>query len=426
MPIDAHCHLFNKDVLSGWIRILMTLMNLENVTGAIAKGTGEGDAGNARDYLKRINKFLSIGLKDSSEDIYEEMMLVYGNGFIVVPLMLDLSYVATKEEHDRFVAEYFDSDKLFSNINDNIGEIIEKITGRDVTGELKEELDDFRSKYLHLKDKTKSLREKIDIFDHGSGFKKQIKQLSDIKKKYPDKVFPFFSVDPRRYGIIQMVKDKVGLDKKFRGIKLYAPLGFSPTHPVLMEKGGLYDYCQEHKIPVTVHCSNGGFATFSKSVTVTGYVYRNGSAEYVTDKKIEFKHNLPDFKKMVLERAVMLNHPEIWKKVLEEYKDLRINFAHLGGDDASWTSEILWLMGNYDNVYTDLSCCADDDRLKKIKLDIYDKASDNVKNKIMYGSDFYILMLFEDELSVYLKTFRDIFGGEFRRISEDNPRRFLS
>ena len=65
---------------------------------------------------------------------------------------------------------------------------------------------------------------------------------------------------------------------------------------------------------------------------------------------------------MVKERQIYLNHPKLWRKVLEKYPRLRINFAHMGGnkqvalyanelDTGYWTKEILSLVYDYKNAY---------------------------------------------------------------------------
>ena len=48
-----------------------------------------------------------------------------------------------------------------------------------------------------------------------------------------------------------------------------------------------------------------------------------------------------------------------------------------------------------------------------------------VKSKVMYGSDYNVLMLFEASLADYLSDFKRIFGSDFDKLSIDNPNRFL-
>lgn len=44
-------------------------------------------------------------------------------------------------------------------------------------------------------------------------------------------ILAFEAVDPRRPGIFELVREKVGPGKTFAGVKLYPSLGYLPTHP---------------------------------------------------------------------------------------------------------------------------------------------------------------------------------------------------
>lgn len=112
-------------------------------------------------------------------------------------------------------------------------------------------------------------------------------------------VYPFLSADPRQPNILQIVKDNVGANKTFIGVKLYAPTGYSPTDPLLYSTGDtysdkedcLYNYCMKNDIPITAHCSDSGFATFNNTAKVKGYIY-------TADKdKIEYKDGIIVFKR---------------------------------------------------------------------------------------------------------------------------------
>jgi predicted TIM-barrel fold metal-dependent hydrolase len=145
---------------------------------------------------------------------------------------------------------------------------------------------------------------------------------------------------------------------------------------------------------------------------------------------------------MVAERSRTLNHPNIWRRVLEKYPELYLNLAHFGGQadmclyagdnhDSGhgyipWSSYIVELMEEYPNVYTDVACYNDSDAVGLFKKQIYDAMlSRNVKRKVMYGSDYNVLMLSESSVSDYLRDFKRIFGNEFEKIARDNPNRFL-
>lgn len=420
MRYDIHCHLFNKEVLSGWIRVLTVLIDLSSAIDKTGNLGVEEDTKSLKDKIRRVADFLRIGMM-SSEDIYKEMVDVYGDDFAVAPLMLDLTYAATAEEQRSIIDTFFKYDSLFVRIQEKADIVIKKISHDKGKEDLFEAIKDLENFY-------KEFKPNIKPFDH-DGFASQIDQLTKLKNKYGDKVYPFFSVDPRRGNIVlDTVREKVGPSKVFHGIKLYPSLGFSPSDPLLMAPGGLYEYCKDNRIPITVHSSSGGFATLSDKIEgVSGFIYTEGGLKEVHEETVKFSENLPNFGKMVKERAHIFNHPTIWRKVLEKYPELYINFAHLGGDDQLWRNEILKLMAEADfsNVYTDLSCWADKNRLEQLKLTVYDGLSDAMKNKIMFGSDFYVLMLFEDDFTSYYNAFAEIFKEEFDRISIENPKRFL-
>ncbi len=218
----------------------------------------------------------------------------------------------------------------------------------------------------------------------------QVRQIQDLVKANNSKVFPFLAVDPRREGILDLVKELVGGPKKpFLGVKLYASMGFSPTDPVLFGDSKnddcLYRYCETQGIPITIHCSPGGSSTFDDSVVINGIIRVTGDTGVTVvdgyqgsidsdglcsvNGTVKFSRSITDgFSDMVRERALTLNHPAIWRRVLESYNDLYLNFAHFGGDaevDAfidhihhnnnwggfSWTKQILDLITEYKNAY---------------------------------------------------------------------------
>ena len=174
----------------------------------------------------------------------------------------------------------------------------------------------------------------------------QIQDLTDLKKALPNRVYPFFSIDPRResefeHGVLGEIKKHVGKRKTFTGLKLYTGLGYSPTNPVLYddtEKQSVYGWCQLHRIPITVHCGYGGFSHTLDRNIVHGDIFYPNAGEIIPMENIDkdlilkYEHGILNFDDMVKERQLYLNHPKLWRKVLERYPKLRINFAHMGGN----------------------------------------------------------------------------------------------
>lgn len=183
----------------------------------------------------------------------------------------------------------------------------------------------------------------------------------------------------------------------FAGIKLYPPLGFDPwpSHNMkeLDKVKFLYSECIRKAIPLTVHCSDGGFITSPDSESFT-------------------------------------NPAEKWKEVLNlpEYKNLRINFAHLGNQKegrTEWRETIMDLIKPDGNVYTDCSCVTSGINnyatVKKIM-------NVNNESKILFGTDFIINLIWSDSYNQYLENLLEtphLTGYQKELISEKNPAKFL-
>ena len=249
------------------------------------------------------------------------------------------------------------------------------------------------------------------------GFHEQIQQLKVLKgnPKYKDRIFPFLAVDPRRPGILTYMKQNVGKGKPFIGVKLYNPNGYSPTDPLLFGSPGnddcVYRFCEKNKIPITAHNSYGGFATFMDSIEITGDIYTSTGIRHLQKEFCHFNTKLiSDPGKAIKERALLLNHPLLWEKVLQKYPGLYLDLAHFGGgerlgmaldnkddqESGNWSNKIIELIQGYPNAFTDVSCFSEFDVLRKLKTSaIYNK----IKHKIMYGSDYYLLLLFENDFT---------------------------
>ncbi len=170
----------------------------------------------------------------------------------------------------------------------------------------------------------------------------------------------------------------------FLGIKVYPPLGFDPWPEGGFEREKvcyLYEYCIENNIPITAHCSPGGF------------LVRN-----------EYK----DF-----------SSPYKWESVLKKYGKLRLNLAHFGGVEKSeWRKKIADMILEvdqksgqyaYDNFYTDISYQGVDNK-SYIKLQRFLDDYDSVKRRrlverIIFGTDFMINLQDINAYSAYLNYF---------------------
>lgn len=160
----------------------------------------------------------------------------------------------------------------------------------------------------------------------------------------------------------------------FAGIKVYPPLGFEPWPADPSEQAKvklLYDRCIEKNIPIIAHCSTGGF-----KVTNEAQSYSDPGNQ--------------------------------WAAVLLEYPALKIDFAHFGSGDEQWTQTIInHVLKEGSNVYTDFSCNTEDDKYYK-KLNQQIKENDiKLSERILFGSDFMINLLWLKSYNEYVKYFKD-------------------
>lgn len=202
----------------------------------------------------------------------------------------------------------------------------------------------------------------------------------------------------------------------FIGIKLYPPLGFDPWPVDDYQKSKvklLYHYCQLNQIPITVHCSDGGF---------------------VVDSIFASQDR---------------TSPTKWAQVLNKFGHLRLNLAHMGHQgwvsrlryrkEKLWTDHVFELIAEYEHVYTDFSCRGFTDvfyrSLKKLINNKSDDLSGILKDKkytltdkIIFGSDFMINLLSTDSYNDYLKVFSETVhftDEEKEKFYKINPEKFL-
>ncbi len=428
--IDAHCHMFIKTMFTP---------DIANLVGGIRrKALPFFRTGLNLHNENYVQKFLDVGY-ETPEGIYENMKEAYQADFIAVPLMLDLVYTMERP------VDYIIKRGLIGN-----GQLKTELRKHTVESQIR--FLGWLGRRMSPEEISDSERMKgINFFR--DCYEVQIKELTELKQKMPNRIFPFFSIDPRRNssfkdGILGEIKKYVGPDKPFIGLKLYTGLGYSPTHPALFDgKNSVYAWCEKNRIPITVHGADSGFSNILSEIRVEGDIYDPKSGgilpmeEFSEDKVLRYQTNfLGNTEDMIIERQLLHNHPKLWYKVLKEYPRLKINFAHMGGSDqlrayahgekkAFRTRMILDLIMAYPNVYTDLSCfyysAKGDFTLKELYQKIYQKLPYKAKHRIMYGSDYYMVLLFRPSLKGYQIEFKREFGKYFDVIAHDTPMRFL-
>ena len=223
---------------------------------------------------------------------------------------------------------------------------------------------------------------------------------------------------------------------KLLGIKLYPPIGFNPC-PVRLPARykEFYAWCCAHDVPLTVHCQTGSFAAGKQ--------------------KTQIDENTT---------------PENWKRLLKhpEFKTLRINFAHFGGetgtddmfepfriDRDSWTYVLIELLKEYPNTFADIAAydySKSEHRNNLRSIFEKDAAGDfgpgyELADKLLWGSD--VPMVISDksyrrnqssggvsEYKSYIRGFVDTINSSQKllttekimiigNLTETNPKKFL-
>lgn len=458
MYYDIHCHLFNKDFLRKEIlyRVMLELKKLIVPRSADNKRGVVSDLTEVYNQVRRLKSFLETGFGDSSTELYQELISAYDADTVVVPLMFDLTWCFTADNSRAKAKSLTVEDHITADLDKlrkSYATKAAKLRSQDDSIIRLEDLELEIAGLFELINKPVAQTRSRAIADEYSdladmptswaGFGEQIVQLKELCEMpgMTDKVLPFLAVDPRREGIIEFAQKHVGKDKLFKGIKLYTPNGYSPTDPLLYgnegERDGLYAWCEDNHIPVTVHNSDSGFATFAKQVLINGHIWLDGNIIMINNQYLQFDYKWTAVTRFVGERAKKLNHPELWALVAKKYPDLHLNLAHFGGskalnealkhplDHSLWSNAIISLIANPDyQVYTDLSCIGAKNK-DVIKNLIADPRCDTFKHRIMYGSDFYLCKMFHDDLAQTYNTFKEVFGEEFDKIGRENGERFL-
>jgi len=243
-------------------------------------------------------------------------------------------------------------------------------------------------------------------------------QLQEIYAQLPTNAIRFIHVDPRREDMLKNFPNLVQY-KGFLGMKLYPPLGYYPQDQRLLP---FYAYCEKYKLPVISHGSPGNPVHFK------------GSYDELY-KLLDVEGTQAPYKNMSKkDLCALFTHPDNYKDILLRYPNLNICIAHFGSvhwarylkNDFkdNWVSIIISMIEQYPNFWTDISYTMHDEAYWPM-LKILLLTNDKLKNRVLFGSDFYMNEVegVEKEWSV---NFRAYFGEElFTQLAETNPRNFL-
>ena len=227
-------------------------------------------------------------------------------------------------------------------------------------------------------------------------YTQQLSELIEVKRKYPEECLPFVFIDPRMGTATQNMEFvKSYIDQGFSGIKMYPSLGYYPFDSRLEQ---VYEYAQEKGIPILTHCSRGGIYYVGNDVPDEFQNPQSFNApQGLPTPRFTYKKPMEDFKNNFID-------PESYYEVLLKFPKLKLCFAHFGVDDDkpypdsstkpddNWYEKIVNLMDEYENVYTDISYSLTQDKFMTGFVNDYNtKFSDKVKNKILYGTDYFMI-----------------------------------
>jgi predicted TIM-barrel fold metal-dependent hydrolase len=253
-------------------------------------------------------------------------------------------------------------------------------------------------------------------------FEEQLKELADLKRKYPDHIYPFVCADPRRPKLLDLVKRYIE-EEGFRGLKIYPPLGFYPFDERLYP---VYEYAEKQGIPILTHCNKGK-------------VYYRGK---IPERWLTHPKTCQPLKKT--ENRLFTQHftdPDNWIYVLNKFNRLKLCFGHFGGDDEwrlyqdeedpakfeqSWYNKIKRILMNpeFPNTYADISyTLADLDLVALLNVTLQ---IPQIRGKVLFGTDFYFSNIKGTEYKFCIELRRELGEENFRQIAEINPQRFLA
>ncbi len=277
-------------------------------------------------------------------------------------------------------------------------------------------------------------------------YMQQIQDLSALRKKRPARLFPFLGIDPRREGLLDLVKQYIEKEN-FVGLKMYPALGFFPDDERLFP---IFEYAVKHNLPITSHCVPKNKNHFRTPITDE------------MKKKVEAedfdRDQMKDYFKSNYDFAYYLNHPHWYTKVLNKFPTLKINLAHFGGNDEwdrfldlsyipketertrskkasltihkldlekSWFRQIRDLIRDqrYPNVYSDISFTVHDHKLFPLLKNLL--RTKETRDYVLFGSDFYMLQkdFRERRFGMDVRGYLD--EDDFWQIADTNPRKFL-
>ncbi len=250
-------------------------------------------------------------------------------------------------------------------------------------------------------------------------FIEQLEELALLRQKVGDRIVPFIAADPRRPDLLRLVRSYIE-EHAFGGIKIYPPLGFFPFDKRL---DPVYAYAEAEGIPVLTHCTRGG-------IYYRGNLSAQDRIHPITGARMKGRGNksLSDY----------YSEPSNYHHVLEKFPNLKLCLGHFGGSgewekylnilnpivvEQTWFAVVKKLIRQYPNVYADISYTLADFALVHL-LSVHLETA-VVRNRILFGSDFYMSNLESTEFRWSVELRSRLGEERYKLIAETNPKRFL-
>ncbi|NOR86795.1 MAG: amidohydrolase family protein [Bacteroidales bacterium] len=250
-------------------------------------------------------------------------------------------------------------------------------------------------------------------------YSQQLDELAELKKTYPKEIIPFVHIDPRRPNYFDLFKKYVE-EHDFQGLKLYPPLGVFPYDERF---NPVYEYCEKHHLPVIAHCSPYNPVHFKGS--------KRDLKELLSKSKTPIDFNEKRRKYL----CSNFTHPANYKYVMKDFPDLKISVAHFGsgdfwkefleepGNKDNWFSIIKDMIIKHPNFYTDVSfTMSEKSYFSLLKVIMMEK---NVREKILFGSDYYMVETKSNERRFGLDLRAFLGDSYFKDIAHTNPKAFI-
>lgn len=284
-------------------------------------------------------------------------------------------------------------------------------------------------------------------------FKSQIEEMLNLKKSYPNRIFPFLGIDPANIEFTNAENIKYYfLNKIFVGIKIYPANGFFPFDPRL---DAVYKFASDNNIPIMTHCTRTGSFNLSKNIVVNTPLQPaslNATSSAMNDiyqRILKYKNTTIAEFQTAARFCNIFSHPQNYIPVLEKYPNLKLCLAHLGGSseimgdiaendtrdlfnsikrfEESSASFYEFIKNNilpkFTNTYADISYSLSNTTVLNIINNDLNTGALPI-DRILFGTDYYMVAQEDEEIKI-VNNARNILYRYFLQLTGINNRRYL-